>query len=106
MLGKFTNAIVKSRPLKEIGAEQVFPLGLFTYLRSLSHQLLIDLQIVKAYLLKMPGESLLTPRYVHICATRKTSSLRCHNKLHPWFNEKYDSIRSLTQSHCHTCGES
>jgi hypothetical protein len=25
MLGKFTNAIVKSRPLKEIGAEQVTP---------------------------------------------------------------------------------
>lgn len=47
ILGKFTNAIVKSRPLKEIGAEQ----------------LLIDLQTVKAYLVKMPGESLLTASY-------------------------------------------
>jgi len=47
ILGKFTNAIVRSRPLKEIGAEQ----------------LLIDLQTVKAYLQKMPGESLLTASY-------------------------------------------
>ncbi|RDB16847.1 Vacuolar protein sorting-associated protein 53 [Hypsizygus marmoreus] len=47
ILGKFTNAIVRSRPLKEIGAEQ----------------LLIDLQTVKAYLTKMPGEALITPSY-------------------------------------------
>lgn len=40
ILAKFTNALVKSRPLKEIGAEQ----------------LLIDLQAVKAFLLKMPGD--------------------------------------------------
>ncbi|KAJ7899048.1 Vps53-like protein [Mycena leptocephala] len=44
ILAKFTNSLVKSRPLKEIGAEQ----------------LLIDLQAVKACLLKMPGESLTT----------------------------------------------
>ncbi|KAJ7282965.1 Vps53-like protein [Mycena rebaudengoi] len=47
ILGKFTNSLVKSRPLKEIGAEQ----------------LLIDLQTVKACLLKMPGESLTTTTY-------------------------------------------
>ncbi|KAG6819237.1 hypothetical protein H0H93_013895 [Arthromyces matolae] len=47
ILAKFTNAIVKSRPLKEIGAEQ----------------LLIDLQHVKSYLTKMPGESLVTTSY-------------------------------------------
>ncbi|KAG5651871.1 hypothetical protein H0H81_007118 [Sphagnurus paluster] len=47
ILAKFTNAIVKSRPLKEIGAEQ----------------LLIDLQQVKGYLSKMPGEALITASY-------------------------------------------
>ncbi|KAJ7747224.1 Vps53-like protein [Mycena metata] len=47
ILAKFTNSLVKSRPLKEIGAEQ----------------LLIDLQTVKACLLKMPGESLTTTTY-------------------------------------------
>ncbi|KAJ7497608.1 Vps53-like protein [Mycena latifolia] len=47
ILAKFTNALVKSRPLKEIGAEQ----------------LLIDLQTVKACLLKMPGEALTTTTY-------------------------------------------
>ncbi|KAF9479029.1 hypothetical protein BDN70DRAFT_921489 [Pholiota conissans] len=39
ILVKFTNSLVRSRPLKEIGAEQ----------------LLIDLQTIKAYLVKMPG---------------------------------------------------
>ncbi|KAF5385912.1 hypothetical protein D9615_002629 [Tricholomella constricta] len=47
ILAKFTTAIVKSRPLKEIGAEQ----------------LLIDLQQVKGYLSKMPGEALMTASY-------------------------------------------
>ncbi|KAF8893571.1 Vps53-like protein [Infundibulicybe gibba] len=47
LLSKFTNSLVKSRPLKEIGAEQ----------------LLIDLQVLKAYLQKMPGEALLTTSY-------------------------------------------
>ncbi|KAJ3936789.1 MAG: Vps53-like protein [Lentinula lateritia] len=47
IIAKFTNSLVKSRPLKEIGAEQ----------------LLIDLQTVKAYLSKMPGDSLITPSY-------------------------------------------
>ncbi|KAF8684292.1 hypothetical protein AX14_004167 [Amanita brunnescens Koide BX004] len=40
ILAKFTNALVKSRPLKEIGAEQ----------------LLIDLQAIKVFLLKLPGD--------------------------------------------------
>ncbi|KAG6845073.1 hypothetical protein H0H87_000977 [Tephrocybe sp. NHM501043] len=47
ILAKFTNAIVKSRPLKEIGAEQ----------------LLIDLGRIKSYLLNMPGEALVTASY-------------------------------------------
>ncbi|GLB36971.1 putative vps53-like, N-terminal [Lyophyllum shimeji] len=47
ILAKFTNAIVKSRPLKEIGAEQ----------------LLIDLAHVKTYLSRMPGEALMTAGY-------------------------------------------
>ncbi|KAF8800212.1 hypothetical protein BYT27DRAFT_7200395 [Phlegmacium glaucopus] len=47
ILVKFTNSLVRSRPLKEIGAEQ----------------LLIDLQTVKAYLVKMPGEALATTTY-------------------------------------------
>ncbi|KAG6919330.1 hypothetical protein DXG01_006876 [Tephrocybe rancida] len=41
ILAKFTGAIVKSRPLKEIGAEQQ----------------------VKSYLVKMPGEALITASY-------------------------------------------
>ncbi|TRM70028.1 Vps53-like protein [Schizophyllum amplum] len=40
ILAKFTNALVKSRPIKETGAEQ----------------LLIDLQVLKAHLLKLPGD--------------------------------------------------
>ncbi|KAJ3505368.1 hypothetical protein NLJ89_g7457 [Agrocybe chaxingu] len=47
ILVKFTNSLVRSRPLKEIGAEQ----------------LLIDLQTIKAYLVKMPGETLTTASY-------------------------------------------
>ncbi|KAI0688173.1 Vps53-like protein [Cytidiella melzeri] len=41
VITKFTHAIVKSRPVKEIGAEQ----------------LLLDLQVLKACLLKLPGEA-------------------------------------------------
>ncbi|KAF8638746.1 hypothetical protein AX17_001987 [Amanita inopinata Kibby_2008] len=48
ILAKFTHALVKSRPLKEIGAEQ----------------LLIDLQVIKSFLMKMPGESLQTTTYI------------------------------------------
>ncbi|KAK0225464.1 Vps53-like protein [Armillaria fumosa] len=47
ILTKFTTSLVKSRPLGEIGAEQ----------------LLIDLQSIKAYLLKMPGDALTTTAY-------------------------------------------
>ncbi|KAM5534575.1 hypothetical protein V8D89_011779 [Ganoderma adspersum] len=47
VFAKFTNALVRSRPLLEIGAEQ----------------LLIDLQAVKACLLKIPGEALSTSNY-------------------------------------------
>ncbi|KAJ3772997.1 Vps53-like protein [Lentinula raphanica] len=56
VVAKFTNSLVRSRPLKEIGAEQ----------------LLIDLQLVKAYLAKMPGESLLTSSYTR--SLSKTTS--------------------------------
>ncbi|OSX65954.1 hypothetical protein POSPLADRAFT_1177410 [Postia placenta MAD-698-R-SB12] len=60
VFAKFTNALVKSRPLKEIGAEQVylsitFDLG--------DWQLLIDLQAVKVALLRIPGDSLSTTNY-------------------------------------------
>ncbi|SJK97035.1 related to VPS53-subunit of VP51-54 complex, required for protein sorting [Armillaria ostoyae] len=47
ILTKFTTSLVKSRPLGEIGAEQ----------------LLIDLQSIKAYLTKMPGDALTTTTY-------------------------------------------
>ncbi|KAF9050241.1 Vps53-like protein [Panaeolus papilionaceus] len=47
ILVKFTNSLVRSRPLKEIGAEQ----------------LLIDMQTIKAYLTKMPGEALTSTSY-------------------------------------------
>ncbi|KAG8214105.1 Vps53-like protein [Butyriboletus roseoflavus] len=47
LLMRFTNALVKSRPLKEIGAEQ----------------LLIDLGVFKSCLLKLPGEILSTSSY-------------------------------------------
>ncbi|KZP34522.1 hypothetical protein FIBSPDRAFT_924022 [Athelia psychrophila] len=58
ILTKFTNAIVKSRPLKEIGAEQ----------------LLIDLQAVKACLIKLPGEALATTSYSR-ALTKSTTRL-------------------------------
>ncbi|KAF9523511.1 Vps53-like protein [Crepidotus variabilis] len=58
ILVKFTNSLVRSRPLKEIGAEQ----------------LLIDLQVVKAYLVKMPGETLSTASYAR-SLTKTTSRL-------------------------------
>lgn len=48
VLTKFTNSLVKSRPLKEVGAEQ----------------LLIDLQALKTALLRIPGEDLTTSKYV------------------------------------------
>ncbi|KAH7913280.1 Vps53-like protein [Hygrophoropsis aurantiaca] len=47
VLTRFTNALVKSRPLKEIGAEQ----------------LLIDLQVIKSCLMKLPGDSLSSSGY-------------------------------------------
>jgi len=47
VLTKFTNTMVKSKPLKDIGAEK----------------LLIDLQTVKACLLKLPGDNLATSSY-------------------------------------------
>ncbi|KAI6033241.1 Vps53-like protein [Pisolithus orientalis] len=47
ILTRFTNALVKSRPLREIGAEQ----------------LLIDLGVVKSCLLKLPSEALSTSGY-------------------------------------------
>lgn len=56
VLVKFTNSAVRSRPLKEIGAEQ----------------LLIDLQTIKGYLAKMPGEDLTTNTYTR--ALNKTTS--------------------------------
>lgn len=65
LFAKFTNALVKSRPLKEIGAEQVgFISGLLMTIILTSCQLLIDLQALKAALLRIPGETLMTSKYV------------------------------------------
>ncbi|KAI0935268.1 hypothetical protein AcV7_003755 [Taiwanofungus camphoratus] len=58
LFAKFTNALVKSRPLKEIGAEQ----------------LLIDLQALKAALLRIPGETLMTSNYTR-SVTKQTTRL-------------------------------
>ncbi|KAJ7594544.1 Vps53-like protein [Mycena floridula] len=56
LLAKFTNALVKSRPLKEIGAEQ----------------LLIDLSAVKSFLLQLPGDSLASSSYTRGLAKSTT----------------------------------
>ncbi|GJE92731.1 vacuolar protein sorting-associated protein 53 -like protein [Phanerochaete sordida] len=58
LVTKFTNALVRSRPLKEIGAEQ----------------LLIDLGIIKAALLRIPGEANITSNYTRT-VTKNTQRL-------------------------------
>ncbi|KAG1752867.1 Vps53-like protein [Suillus lakei] len=58
VLTKFTNAMVKSRPLREIGGEQ----------------LLIDLGVVKSYLVRLPGEALVTQGYTR-SLTKSTTRL-------------------------------
>lgn len=58
VLTKFTNAAVKSRPLGEIGGEQ----------------LLIDLGVVKSYLIRLPGEVLVTQGYTR-SLTKSTTRL-------------------------------
>jgi len=58
VITRFTNALVRSRPLKENGAEQ----------------LLIDLSALKSSLLKLPGEVLMTPGYTR-SVTRSTQRL-------------------------------
>ncbi|KAI0316499.1 Vps53-like protein [Amylostereum chailletii] len=58
IMARFTNAIVRSRPLKENGAEQ----------------LLIDLSALKTCLLKLPGEALLTSGYTR-SITKSTQRL-------------------------------
>ncbi|KAI0633222.1 Vps53-like protein [Trametes polyzona] len=58
VLAKFTTALVKSRPLLETGAEQ----------------LLIDLQAIKACLLKIPGDALITSNYTK-SVTKHTTRL-------------------------------
>ncbi|KDQ55816.1 hypothetical protein JAAARDRAFT_208588 [Jaapia argillacea MUCL 33604] len=58
VFAKFTNALVKSRPLRDVGAEQ----------------LLIDLQAIKACLLKIPGESLASSSYAR-SVTKSTTRL-------------------------------
>ncbi len=61
--------MVKSRPLREIGAEQVCPLRVnSTHTVTLaflldSYSLLIDLQSIKAYLSKRPGDALTMMTY-------------------------------------------
>ncbi|KAI9507909.1 Vps53-like protein [Russula earlei] len=58
VITRFTNALVRSRPLKEKGAEQ----------------LLIDLSALKSCLLKLPGDALITPSYTR-GVTRSTQRL-------------------------------
>ncbi|OAX41129.1 hypothetical protein K503DRAFT_713205 [Rhizopogon vinicolor AM-OR11-026] len=58
ILTKFTNAVVKSRPLREIGGEQ----------------LLIDLGVVKSRLMRLPGETLVTQGYTR-SLTKSTTRL-------------------------------
>jgi hypothetical protein len=58
VLTKFTNAAVKSRPLREIGGEQ----------------LLIDLGVIKSYLMRLPGEALVTQGYTR-SLTKSTTRL-------------------------------
>ncbi|KAK1230251.1 Vacuolar protein sorting-associated protein 53 [Marasmius sp. AFHP31] len=58
LVAKFTNSLVKSRPLKETGAEQ----------------LLIDLQTLRSFLSRMPGDSLITSSYTR-SLTKSTSRL-------------------------------
>ncbi|KAJ7346960.1 Vps53-like protein [Mycena albidolilacea] len=60
ILAKFTNCLVKSRPLKEIGAEQ----------------LLIDLQAVRACLLKLPAESSTRTTYAREHTTQLETLLK------------------------------
>ncbi|KAJ7902181.1 Vps53-like protein [Mycena olivaceomarginata] len=60
ILAKFTNSLVKSRPLKEIGAEQ----------------LLIDLQAVRACLLKLPAESSTRTTYAREHSTQLETLLK------------------------------
>lgn len=59
IIGRFTNAIVKSRPVKEAGAQQVrrdsIHLSGWSIHELLPLQLLLDLQALKAALLKLPG---------------------------------------------------
>src|SRR6202042_389951 len=89
VLTKFTNTMVKSRPLKDIGAEQVLacrsdPASHLTCL----YQLLIDLQTVKACLLKLPGDSLTTSRYMIFEYQCPLAEFRC----------SFSYTRSLTKS--------
>ncbi|KAI0305491.1 Vps53-like protein [Multifurca ochricompacta] len=58
VITRFTNALVRSKPLKENGAEQ----------------LLIDLSALKSCLLKLPGETLTTPGYTR-SVTKSTQRL-------------------------------
>jgi hypothetical protein len=60
---RFANALVRSRPLKEKGAEQVrSSLMILSHFALLGRdfQLLIDLSTLKSSLLRLPGEALTT----------------------------------------------
>ncbi|KAI0256226.1 Vps53-like protein [Lactifluus subvellereus] len=64
---RFTNALVRSRPLKENGAEQVHSL-------IIDVALLIDLSALKSCLLRLPGEVLTTHGYTR-SVTKTTQCL-------------------------------
>ena len=81
---------MKSRPLREIGAEQVC---VFTELRWYRNretpQLLIDLGVFKSCLLKLPGDTLSTARY-----TALLLELPSHEEAD---RSAFSYIRSLTK---------
>lgn len=90
MIIKFTNSLIKSRPLKEIGAEQVRDavlrlagsVCLYEYLLELNDQVLIDLQALKASLLRFPQgmeASALSATYVTFCRLQISPTLRHNN---------------------------
>jgi len=53
-MSRFTQAVIKSRPLKRVGAEQVSPSRKHPLAAILISKILLDVQAVKACLLDLP----------------------------------------------------
>ena len=54
VMSRFTQAVIKSRPLKRVGAEQVSPSRHHPLAAILMFKILLDVQAVKACLLDLP----------------------------------------------------